>query len=423
VENIPQPETSGNTPTYDYKHLSKHQKTPPVDKGAGPDFDAGYRLLEPDETDPNPRTLPPDLRDGMQAALHAQLRGFDVLPLRPDGTQVAPDNAPTNDPAIIRERWAGTPRCKVGGVTNGLVVLVLDGSDQYRPLAAITNTAAIASHIHKRIFLFFRLPAGVRSVEGGLAAGVDVISDDGYVALPSGSITDGCRWVNRYTIATAPQWLVDKLAALAASQSQTEVNSVMGAGATAVDRAALPGSHRRPTDREHIEVESGRRNDRPELAKALAVCRKRRGARLVIAKLDRLSRNVAFIATMMDSNVEFVACDNPHATRLTLHILAAVAEHEREMISIRTKAALAAAKARGKALGRYGAETLAPAHKAAAQARAEELRPILAELASQSTRAIAAELTARGIPTPRGGRWQAQSVANMLRHLAMAAAA
>ena len=171
---------------------------------------------------------------------------------------------------------------------------------------------------------------------------------------------------------------------------------------------------------EHTEIETGKRNDRPELAKALAVCRKRRGAKLAIAKLDRLSRNVAFIATMMDSNVEFVACDNPHATRLTLHILAAVAEHEREMISIRTKAALAAAKAQGKALGRYGADTLAPANKAAAQARAEELRPILTVLAGKSTRAIAAELTARGIPTPRGGRWQAQSVANVLRHLAIA---
>ena len=173
---------------------------------------------------------------------------------------------------------------------------------------------------------------------------------------------------------------------------------------------------------DHTEIETGKRNDRPELTKALAVCRKRRGAKLVIAKLDRLSRNVAFIATMMDSNVEFVACDNPHATRLTLHILAAVAEHEREMISIRTKAALAAAKARGKALGRYGAETLAPAHRAAAQVRAEELRPILIELSGKSTRAIAAELTARGIPTPRGGRWQAQSVANVLRHLGMATA-
>ena len=173
---------------------------------------------------------------------------------------------------------------------------------------------------------------------------------------------------------------------------------------------------------EHIEVESGKRNDRPELAKALAACRRRRGARLVIAKLDRLSRNVAFIAAVMDSNVEFIACDNPHATRLTLHILAAVAEHEREMISKRTSAALQAAKARGKKLGRYGAETLAPAHHAAAVARAEELRPILTDLAGKSTRQIAAELTARGIPTQRGGRWQAQSVANVLRHLGMAAA-
>ena len=119
--------------------------------------------------------------------------------------------------------------------------------DQYRTLAAITNTAAVASHIHKTIFLFFRLPAGVRSVEGGVAAGVDIISSDGYVALPSGSITDGCRWVKRYAIATAPQWLVDKLAALAASQSQTEGNEVMGAGATAVElfrKGQLPGTGR-----------------------------------------------------------------------------------------------------------------------------------------------------------------------------------
>ena len=97
---------------------------------------------------------------------------------------------------------------------------------------------------------------------------------------------------------------------------------------------------------EFTEVERGKRNDRPELQKALAACRKQK-ARLVIAKLDRLSRNVAFIAAMMDAGVEFVACDNPHATRLTLHILAAVAEHEREMIAARTKAALQAAKVRG----------------------------------------------------------------------------
>jgi DNA invertase Pin-like site-specific DNA recombinase len=88
---------------------------------------------------------------------------------------------------------------------------------------------------------------------------------------------------------------------------------------------------------EFTEIETERRNDRPQLKEALTLCRKRK-AKLVIAKLGRLSRNLAFIATLMDSGVEFVAVDNPHATRLTLHILAAVAEHEREMIADRTKA-------------------------------------------------------------------------------------
>ena len=92
---------------------------------------------------------------------------------------------------------------------------------------------------------------------------------------------------------------------------------------------------------EFTEIESGKRNDRPELVKA----------QLVIAKLDRLSRNLAFIATLMDSGVEFVAVDNPHANKLTVHILGAVAQHEREIISARTSAALKAAKTRGKRLG------------------------------------------------------------------------
>ena len=100
--------------------------------------------------------------------------------------------------------------------------------------------------------------------------------------------------------------------------------------------------------------------------------------KLVIAKLDRLSRNLAFIAALMDSSVEFVAVDNPHATRLTLHILAAVAEHEREMIAQRTKAALQAAKARGIRLGSNGADRLAPAYRAEAIERARLLAPVLA---------------------------------------------
>lgn len=102
--------------------------------------------------------------------------------------------------------------------------------------------------------------------------------------------------------------------------------------------------------KEFIEVESGKDSDRPQLKASMVAC-KRTGATLLIAKLDRLSRNVAFIANLMDSGVEFVACDFPTANRLTIHILAAMAEHEREMISKRTKEALKAAKARGVVLG------------------------------------------------------------------------
>jgi DNA invertase Pin-like site-specific DNA recombinase len=122
------------------------------------------------------------------------------------------------------------------------------------------------------------------------------------------------------------------------------------------------------------EIESGKRNERPALAQALEACRRHR-AKPVIAKLDRLSRNLAFIAMLMESGVEFVAVDNPHANKLTVHILAAVAQHEREMISQRTKDALAAAKRRGVCLGN---PTLAKAAKhgtAATKAAANNLPP------------------------------------------------
>ena len=101
---------------------------------------------------------------------------------------------------------------------------------------------------------------------------------------------------------------------------------------------------------EYVEIESGKRNDRPQLAAALAACKKHK-AKLVIAKLDRLARNVAFIANLMDGKVDFVCCDMPQATRLTIHVLAAVAEHEREMISERTRSGFVAAKVRGVKLG------------------------------------------------------------------------
>jgi DNA invertase Pin-like site-specific DNA recombinase len=171
------------------------------------------------------------------------------------------------------------------------------------------------------------------------------------------------------------------------------------------------------------EVESGKHNKRPELVKALAAC-KRQKARLVIAKLDRLSRNLAFIATLMDSGVEFVAVDNPHANKLTVHILAAVAQHEREMIAQRTKDALQAAKARGVVLGNPRLADVRS--RAVASVKADAVRfaknvaPIIREIQSTgvaSHRGIAKSLNARGVATARGGEWTAVQVASILRRV------
>jgi DNA invertase Pin-like site-specific DNA recombinase len=175
---------------------------------------------------------------------------------------------------------------------------------------------------------------------------------------------------------------------------------------------------------EFVEVESGKRADRPELARALEACRRQK-AKLVIAKLDRLSRNLAFIATLMDSGVEFIAVDNPHANKLTIHILAAVAEHEREAISERTKAALAAAKARGTKLGSpdpAGAvKRMGVALKAQTAQFAGNVLPIIREIQNagySSHNAIAAQLNARKVATARGGRWTHMQVGNILKRAA-----
>jgi DNA invertase Pin-like site-specific DNA recombinase len=173
---------------------------------------------------------------------------------------------------------------------------------------------------------------------------------------------------------------------------------------------------------EVVEVESGKKNDRPRLAEALRLCRLH-GAILVIAKLDRLARNVAFISNLMEAGVEFTAVDFPQANRLTVHILAAVAEHEREMISRRTKDALAAAKVRGKKLGgnrgkihlvaKKGALASAVVRSIKAKRRAADIGPIVADIQASgatSLRQIAAALNERHIGTARGKEWTATQV-------------
>lgn len=165
--------------------------------------------------------------------------------------------------------------------------------------------------------------------------------------------------------------------------------------------------------KEFTEVESGKNNNRPVLQEALAYCAEHK-ALLIIAKLDRLGRNVAFISSLMESKVEFVAVDNPEATPLILHILAAFAQYEREQISSRTKAALQAAKRRGVLLGKQG-HVLAEQNKKEALDFARKTRPIITNLQNKgfhTIRAIARELNRIQIPTFRnnGTKWHVSTV-------------
>ena len=172
---------------------------------------------------------------------------------------------------------------------------------------------------------------------------------------------------------------------------------------------------------EFTEVESGRKDRRPQLDAAIEMCKKQK-ATLVVAKLDRLYRNAFFISRLMHEKVTFVACDNPHANKLTIHILAAVAEHEAEMISARTTAALAALKKRGVRLGSptpsIGAHAAGAAVAADADAFAAKMLPIILALRRQGLdtyRSMAQALTDAGIPTARGGDWHASTVRNILK--------
>jgi DNA invertase Pin-like site-specific DNA recombinase len=178
---------------------------------------------------------------------------------------------------------------------------------------------------------------------------------------------------------------------------------------------------------EFVEVESGKRDDRPELDKALKRCRAT-GATLVVAKLDRLSRNLAFLATLRDSDVHFVAADMPDANTLTIGVMASLAQHEREMISQRTKVALAAAKRRGVKLGgvrdgspnirRYQKQAVA-ANVARADERLRDVADDLRALAREglSLHAMAKKLNDLDVKTSRGCAWTATAVSRALLRL------
>lgn len=183
--------------------------------------------------------------------------------------------------------------------------------------------------------------------------------------------------------------------------------------------------------KEFVEVESGKRDDnRPQLIEALQAC-KRTKAKLLIAKLDRLSRNVAFIANLLESDVEFVAVDSPYANRLTVHILAAMAEHERMMISKRTKEALRAAKERGVKLGspvglsreaiQKGVAASQEARKAKADEHARRVYDIIkvCQAEGMSLNGIARKLSGDGELTPRGKdcKWTPTTVKNVLKRV------
>jgi len=205
-----------------------------------------------------------------------------------------------------------------------------------------------------------------------------------------------------------------------------------GLGLEAQEAAALAFITRKADDAKLLaaftEVESGKSAERPELSKAMAHA-KLTGATLLIAKLDRLSRDAHFLLGLQKAGVDFTAADMPHADKFTVGIMAMVAQREREAISQRTKEALAAAKARGRKLGnpkgaahlrKFGNSRAVGVLKANAQKRAEALAATIAELKAEgiaSANAVAGALNARGYVTPRNGRWTARSVMNLTARL------
>lgn len=169
---------------------------------------------------------------------------------------------------------------------------------------------------------------------------------------------------------------------------------------------------------EFVEIESGKKSNRPELLEAMTLC-KRQKATLVIAKLDRLARNVHFISGLMESGVDFVAVDMPTKDRFMLHVQAAFAEEESRIIGVRTKAALAQAKLRGVDIGATGRE-LAKRHKATALKKAKIYAPVIKEIRGAgftTVKAVRDELNRRQVVSPGGASWHLPSTHRLLKRL------
>ncbi len=170
---------------------------------------------------------------------------------------------------------------------------------------------------------------------------------------------------------------------------------------------------------EFVEIESGKKNIRPVLQRALVAC-KSENAMLLIAKLDRLGRNVVFISKLMESGIDFKAVDNPHAGKLIVHIMAAFAEHERDQISERTTAALKAAKTKGVELGYNGRYVLSKENKMRAQAFALKMKPQIEELQEKgitTIRALTDELNRMKIPAYRSNKWHPSTVHQIIKRM------
>lgn len=162
---------------------------------------------------------------------------------------------------------------------------------------------------------------------------------------------------------------------------------------------------------EYVETESGGKSHRPQLSNALAHCR-RANCVLLIARLDRLSRSLSFVAQLLDANVDIKCADMPEANKMLLQILAIFGEHERQMIRDRTKAALAAAKVRGVILGAHG-KILAAQNRASAMAYACSMKPALTDAKQAGCRSLseyAEYFAAQGHTTSNGGKWHPMTV-------------